>query len=268
MFCPNCKSEYRQGFTRCADCGVDLVEHLSQDFSEDDGEIPTDSAGRRLLWSGMSSKLLDGICKALDAAKIEHVETTKEFGLLPTTLESALFVWVAVRDYPTARSILDSMFANPEARDLVADDERAQGRGLLYWRSRTIADPAKPPRATSGLPSFFIGDSSYDKYGPLEASDDAAAESPLPISDSEDEDDSEPVPDDLVEDFDPGDATTEVWAGEDSVMAENLSNCLRNVGVGCALTDDGGKFRILVLPGSEKRAREIVREVVEGQPPE
>jgi hypothetical protein len=25
MFCPKCKSEYREGFYKCADCGVDLV---------------------------------------------------------------------------------------------------------------------------------------------------------------------------------------------------------------------------------------------------
>ena len=29
MICPNCKSEYRVGFTRCSDCDVDLVDHLS-----------------------------------------------------------------------------------------------------------------------------------------------------------------------------------------------------------------------------------------------
>jgi hypothetical protein len=28
MFCPICKAEYRQGFTRCSDCEVDLVETL------------------------------------------------------------------------------------------------------------------------------------------------------------------------------------------------------------------------------------------------
>lgn len=28
MFCPSCKSEFRPGFTRCASCGVDLVEDL------------------------------------------------------------------------------------------------------------------------------------------------------------------------------------------------------------------------------------------------
>ena len=28
MFCPKCGDEYRPGFTRCADCDVDLVEKL------------------------------------------------------------------------------------------------------------------------------------------------------------------------------------------------------------------------------------------------
>jgi len=31
MFCPDCKAEYRPGFTRCADCDVDLVYELSED---------------------------------------------------------------------------------------------------------------------------------------------------------------------------------------------------------------------------------------------
>jgi hypothetical protein len=28
MFCPKCKAEYREGFSRCADCNVDLVPEL------------------------------------------------------------------------------------------------------------------------------------------------------------------------------------------------------------------------------------------------
>ncbi len=31
MFCPNCKSEYRRGFTECADCGVTLVYELPEE---------------------------------------------------------------------------------------------------------------------------------------------------------------------------------------------------------------------------------------------
>jgi putative signal transducing protein len=28
MFCPECRAEYREGFTKCADCGVRLVGKL------------------------------------------------------------------------------------------------------------------------------------------------------------------------------------------------------------------------------------------------
>jgi len=33
MFCPECKAEYRPGFTHCADCDVDLVQELPVELS-------------------------------------------------------------------------------------------------------------------------------------------------------------------------------------------------------------------------------------------
>ena len=38
MICPECKSEYRQGFLTCADCGTELVLALPEDEPADDGE--------------------------------------------------------------------------------------------------------------------------------------------------------------------------------------------------------------------------------------
>jgi hypothetical protein len=35
MICPNCKSEYRPGFTSCSDCGVELVEVLPPPIHQD-----------------------------------------------------------------------------------------------------------------------------------------------------------------------------------------------------------------------------------------
>jgi hypothetical protein len=34
MFCPKCKSEYREGFNTCADCGTELIEELSNETDE------------------------------------------------------------------------------------------------------------------------------------------------------------------------------------------------------------------------------------------
>lgn len=31
MFCPKCRAEFREGFTECKKCGVDLVEELSEE---------------------------------------------------------------------------------------------------------------------------------------------------------------------------------------------------------------------------------------------
>ncbi len=31
MFCPKCKAEYKEGFTKCADCDIELVLELPKD---------------------------------------------------------------------------------------------------------------------------------------------------------------------------------------------------------------------------------------------
>ena len=38
MFCPKCKTKYREGFLKCADCGVDLVGALSPKSIDDFGD--------------------------------------------------------------------------------------------------------------------------------------------------------------------------------------------------------------------------------------
>jgi hypothetical protein len=40
MFCPECRAEYRRGFTRCSDCGVPLVSTLPRedDVAVEDNE--------------------------------------------------------------------------------------------------------------------------------------------------------------------------------------------------------------------------------------
>jgi len=75
MFCPICRSEYREGFLKCADCDVPLVdeppgkpEHEFHDFVEimivfDEAHIPLiksvfDDAALEYFFQGESSHLL------------------------------------------------------------------------------------------------------------------------------------------------------------------------------------------------------------------
>jgi len=39
MFCPKCKAEYREGFTHCSDCDVDLVASLPEENLGENGKI-------------------------------------------------------------------------------------------------------------------------------------------------------------------------------------------------------------------------------------
>jgi hypothetical protein len=53
MFCPNCRAEYRSGFSSCSDCGASLVEALpssAKDVEARKGQFPSVSRSHFLTW--------------------------------------------------------------------------------------------------------------------------------------------------------------------------------------------------------------------------
>ena len=65
-------------------------------------------------------------------------------------------------------------------------------------------------------------------------------------------------------DWDPGEATSEVWSGEDESQAEYISSALAENGVPCRIPDEPShRLRLCVRPGDLTRARDIVREITE-----
>ncbi|HEV3253215.1 MAG TPA: hypothetical protein VG033_02335 [Candidatus Acidoferrales bacterium] len=222
MFCPTCKAEYREGFTHCADCDVDLVESLASTSSsgelEDSGEA-VDLDAPELLWSGVDVGTFEQIRSALDEANIPYNDERLEARLLYRSLGNPLEIWVQRQDRTSARKILTDLFT--------AADQTAQ------------PDPAD---AASQQDIQLPENQGWDAEG------DAARGSVL--------------------DFDPEEAAVEIWTGEAGGMAPILKDCLRENGIGCAIVPGPKGEHLRVYPADEVRAREIVREVVEGVPPE
>jgi hypothetical protein len=46
-------------------------------------------------------------------------------------------------------------------------------------------------------------------------------------------------------------------------LKENLVTFLGNIGIGCATSDSAAQLRIRVTPASQKRAQEMIRQVIE-----
>jgi len=75
MFCPQCNAEYRPGFTRCADCEVDLVNEPPQYALA--GQPPTAPGDPNedpfcSFWKGEDARVHAELCEVLEEAGIPH----------------------------------------------------------------------------------------------------------------------------------------------------------------------------------------------------
>ena len=216
MFCPECRAEYRPGFTRCSDCGVALVERLEE--TEIRSNSPEISGTPELLWTGTDTQTRDEIIDALETANISCHTRTDKVGSLPGWSRQVYAIFTHARDHRAASAALEDAARH---RDAAPDEE------------------------TDDTPS------------------DSDSSAPEPQS-AEDDDNPSDIPADYVpDDFNPDEATAEVWSGHDATTRENLVNCLRNIGIGSATSDSAGHLRIRVTPASQKRAQEMIRQVID-----
>ncbi len=97
MFCPQCKAEYRPGFTHCSDCDVDLVEVLPKLDELTDNKLEK----LTVAWSGEDQAECLAICERFQAAGIpfkvdqsrhqflKAVEEHYKIGVLPEFISGA-----------------------------------------------------------------------------------------------------------------------------------------------------------------------------------
>jgi hypothetical protein len=89
----------------------------------------------------------------------------------------------------------------------------------------------------------------------------------LPEPETVDRDEAASVPIDFSEDWDDDAPVSEVWNGDEEDFANTLMACFRENGIPSHKLTENGRWRLVVRPEQEARAKEIVREVVEASPP-
>ena len=77
-----------------------------------------------------------------------------------------------------------------------------------------------------------------------------------------------PAPEENKANWYPEDATASIWSTDAGEPSDFLVAALHENGINCRVDQHGARAKLYVLPDDATRAREIVREVVEGQPPE
>ncbi len=100
MFCPICKSEYRDGFTRCSDCDADLVSNL-QSSSHESSELFA-----KLVWSGADHFKFAGVKAVLEEASIPFTVATSRSSVLFPSMQPGYEVRVAAYNEDRALSLI------------------------------------------------------------------------------------------------------------------------------------------------------------------
>jgi hypothetical protein len=254
MICPNCKAEYREGFTRCADCDVELVRELPAAalvVTEPPGDPDEDPFCS--FWSGDDPRLHVELCELLDKESIPHKTLRREDHLFH------------VSKYPAFQmGIPFSMFERAEAvvKEAYGTDEDPQDAALLlpYEKQRVTTSRTITP----WLPASR-GFAWSRREGASEPVNQAGFVSEPPSVET----DAEATRRDWdPENWHPEDAGEEVWSGDSAELVDMLGSSLRENHIHFRRALTGSKHTLFVLPEDESRAREIVREVVEGAPPE
>src|SRR6266566_3474360 len=85
----------------------------------------------------------------------------------------------------------------------------------------------------------------------------------LPEKEDADQDESVSPVNEPTEDWDNDEPASEIWNGAVEYLADTLVACLRENGIASHKLTEESRWRLVVRPEQEARAKEIVREVVE-----
>jgi hypothetical protein len=214
MFCPQCKAEYRQGFTLCADCHVELVYELPSAGIVPQETVDPDNPEEDpfcSFWKGDDPRVHAELCELLGEQAIPSKTIRRQDHLFNWNTRSAFEIGVPFSQFERAEAVVKDAYGGEN--EPVSEEVRVRLE----------------------LPEFVEPSESCPAWDPAR--------------------------------WHPEDATVKIWEGHQQ-MGEWLAAWLGENHIHARATETKRAHGLFVLPGDETRAREMVREVVEGVPPE
>lgn len=230
MICPQCHAEYRLGFTRCSDCGVDLVNEtsaptqpaVSDAVPGDPNEDPFCS-----FWKGQDARIHAELCEVLEESGIPHKTIFRSDHLFNFSNFPAYEIGVPFSLFEKAEKVVQETYGTDDVLDVGVRE--------------LAGEPVEPSKTVPILPET-VAASQDELPGP-------------PFVGGND-------------DWFPEDATDMVWSTERNEPSEFLVAALHENGIQCRLDQQGARAKLYVMPNDARRAREILREIAEAAPPE
>ena len=256
MFCPECKAEYRQGFTRCSDCDVELVHERPASAGasgEAGGESENPDDPFCSFWRGDDPRIHAELCELLNEEGIPHKTVRREDHLFNLNTKSAFEIGIPFSQFEKAEAAIRGAYGTEEQEDAA---------GLLpfresYTEGHNKVFPWQP------LAKGFV----RATIGRAEEPESEAAAKVLEEPGAGEQ--SEKIPKDWdPREWNPEEATLQVWSGEQSYPGEMIEMALRENQIHARFERADGRNAIFVLLEDETRAREIVRQIAAGAPPE
>jgi hypothetical protein len=134
MICPQCKCEYVDGVTHCADCDVDLVESLADPHGDAVGT--SSDAELRGVWGGEDQEEFAAVSARLKEAGIPFRVNQRGREFL-TGLGQYFEIGVPAGSYEQAKEIIDKDFLvaadetnDPSVMELPAEDDDATAKDI------------------------------------------------------------------------------------------------------------------------------------------
>jgi len=125
MFCPICKTEYRDGFSKCSDCGADLVRELPK-------QGKSGSTGfTELVWMGANEQTQTAVEVLLASAGIKFSERPPDDHLLIPASFRATQIYVSGNDLAPARFLIDGRFVELDQDAQHVDAKNSHGSEVV-----------------------------------------------------------------------------------------------------------------------------------------